>query len=188
MIDNIEKYFRILRDKINDIDIGSIASAIELIKKKIDSNNKIITCGNGGSANTASHYITDWNKCFNLSTGRSFKGISLCDNTGLVTAYANDLAYDEIFSGQLKNIGEENDLLIVVSGSGNSRNVVEAIKVAKNLGIETLSIVGYDGGECLKCSEYNIHIKSFDMQICEDIHLILGHIIMKNLCNLEVSL
>ena len=182
MIDNIEKYFRSLRDTVNVLEKESIAFAIELIKEKINNNKKIITCGNGGSANTASHYITDWNKGFNLSTGRSFKGISLCDNTGLITAYANDLAYDEIFSGQLKNIGEKNDLLIVVSGSGNSRNVVEAIKVAKKLGIETLCIVGYDGGECLKYADHKIHVKSFDMQICEDIHLVIGHIIMRNLC------
>lgn len=178
----IQNYFDNLNTAIKNINKDSIENAIHLIKSKIEGNNKILTCGNGGSAHASSHYITDWNKSYNLATGGKLRGISLCDNFGLVTAYANDVSYEEVFSGQIKNIGEPNDLLIVVSGSGNSKNVVEAIKTSKELGITSLALVGYDGGECLKISDHNVHIPSFDMQVCEDIHLILGHIIMKNIC------
>ena len=181
----IQYYFDNLNKVLSIIDKDSIQEAIDLIKSKIKKDKKIITCGNGGSAQAASHYITDWNKSYNLATGGKFKGISLCDNFGLVTAYANDISYEEIFSGQLKNIGDKDDLLIVVSGSGNSENVVRAIEVSKEVGIDSLSFVGYDGGKCLKISDYSVHIPSFDMQICEDIHLMLGHLIMKHICSCE---
>ncbi len=182
----IQYYFDNFNKVLSIIDKDSIQKAIDLVKSKIKEDKKIITCGNGGSALTASHYINDWNKSYNLATGGKLKGISLCDNTGLVTAYANDLSYEEIFSGQLKNIGDRDDLLIVVSGSGNSKNVLKAIELSKEIGVETLSFVGYDGGECIKISDYSVHIPSFDMQICEDIHLILGHLIMKSICNKEI--
>ena len=180
---NITKYFQNLNDTLSSIDLKSIENAISIIKGKLEDNKKIITCGNGGSAYAASHYITDWNKSYNLKTGKKFKGLSLCDNYGLVTAYANDTSYENVFSGQLENIGEVGDLLIVVSGSGNSKNIINALKTAKKLGINTLAFIGYSGGECIKLSDYSVHIKSFDMQICEDAHLILGHIIMKALCS-----
>lgn len=180
---NITKYFKDLNDTLSSIDLNSIENAINIIKDKVEDNKKIITCGNGGSAYAASHYITDWNKSYNLKTGKKFKGLSLCDNYGLVTAYANDTSYENVFSGQLENIGEVGDLLIVVSGSGNSKNIINALKTAKKLSIKTLSVIGYDGGECINISDYFVHIPSFDMQICEDAHLILGHIIMKALCS-----
>ena len=179
----IKNYINKLHEIIDKVDQDSINDAIELISRKVEENKKIITCGNGGSSYTASHYISDWNKSFFLATGKQFKGISLCDNVGLITSFANDVRYEDVFSGQLRNIGNKNDLLIVVSGSGNSKNVVEAIKEAKKIGIESLSIVGYDGGDCAKISDFVIHIPSFDMQICEDIHLIIGHLIMKNICS-----
>ena len=183
----VDIYFKKLNAVLEEIDLESINNAISLIKNKIDNNKKIITCGNGGSAHTASHYITDWNKSFYLSKGIQFKGLSLCDNLGLVTAYANDISYEEIFSGQLKNIGNNEDLLIVISGSGKSKNVIKALETAKTLGIETLSIIGYDGGECIKLSDNFIHIPSFDMQICEDLHIIIGHIIMKEICGYGIN-
>ena len=132
------------------MDITKINTALELLKSKYLAGNKIITCGNGGSAYTASHYITDWNKMVNIATGNKFHGISLCDNIGLITAFGNDLSYEEIFSGQLKSIMQPGDLLIAVSGSGNSPNVIKAIEYANSIGGETLAIVGYDGGKAKK--------------------------------------
>ena len=185
MITNL--YFNNLNKVLSSMDLKSIEKAIKIIKETVANSKKVITCGNGGSAYAASHYITDWNKSFNLSKGKQFKGLSLCDNYGLVTAYANDTSYEEVFSGQLNNIGEKDDLLIVVSGSGNSKNIINALNKAGLLGIRTLAFVGYDGGDCLNIAEHSIHIPSFDMQICEDIHLILGHIIMKEICSYDLK-
>ena len=169
------------------LDQDEVELAIDLIIKTWHSDNQIVTCGNGGSANTSSHYITDWNKMSHLATGKQFRGVCLSDNTGLITAYANDLSYEDVFSEQVKNLLLPDDLLITVSGSGNSENVVLATEVANQLGVTTLAICGYDGGKLRQISNHSVWIRSFDMQICEDAHLLFGHVVMKALCSVEVS-
>lgn len=168
------------------LDHASINAAIGLIAAKFETGKKIFTCGNGGSASTASHYITDWNKMVNLATGRKFRGVSLCDNIGAITAYGNDLSFDEIFAGQLKSILDEGDLVIAVSGSGNSPNVLKAVEYANANGADTLAIVGYDGGKLKPIAKQSVHVPSFDMQLCEDVHLMFGHMVMKTLCGNEI--
>lgn len=172
---------------ISNFDRDEIKTAISIIRKTMKSGARIATCGNGGSALTASHFITDWNKMVHSHTGLRFNGICLSDNIGIVTAYSNDYSYDEIYSEQVKNLLKENDLLITISGSGNSKNVINATIEANKLNINTLSITGYDGGELKRISKYSVWIRSNDMQICEDAHIVFGHIVMKDLCNLKVS-
>ena len=123
----------------------------------------------------------------NLATGRKFRGISLCDNIGIITAFANDVSYDEVFAGQLKAILGSGDLVIAVSGSGNSRNVVKAIEYANESGAETLAIVGYDGGTLKRIAKHSIWVPSCDMQLCEDVHLMFGHMVMKALCGSRIE-
>ncbi len=164
------------------LDLDSFNLAIALIKEKYDEGKKIFTCGNGGSAHTASHYITDWNKMIYLATGRMFRGISLCDNIGAITAYSNDISYEEIFCGQLKSLMDDGDLVIGISGSGNSKNVINAIEYANKNGGDTLAVVGYDGGALKSIAKNNVWVPSFDMQLCEDLHLMFGHMVMKTLC------
>jgi len=183
----VQSYLEAQKAIMDRIDAGAIERAIDLIRNTADSGKKVITCGNGGSASTASHYITDWNKMVNIHTGKQFHGYSLCDNIGLITAFANDLSYDEIFSGQLKTILEEGDLVIGISGSGNSLNVIKAIEYANSTKAMTLAVVGYDGGKMLSIANHSIHIPSFDMQLCEDFHLVFGHMVMKTLCNLPIK-
>ena len=178
----IGKYLEAHRSLGVRLDLESIEQAISLIKATSESGKKVITCGNGGSAYTASHYITDWNKMVNIHTGKQFRGFSLADNIGLITAFGNDLSYDEIFSGQLATIVDEGDLLIGISGSGNSPNVLKAISLANEIGASTLAIVGYDGGKLKSLAKQSVHIPSFDMQLCEDYHLMFGHMVMKALC------
>ena len=170
----VSNYFGALTALAHAVDTAKVDFAIELIREKYESGRKIITMGNGGSAYTASHFITDWNKMVNLSTGKKFRGISLTDNLGMVTAFANDCSYDEIFAGQLKAILDPGDLVIGVSGSGNSPNVVKALEYARSQGATTLALVGYDGGKMLQIAEHSVHIPSFDMQLCEDFHLMFG--------------
>lgn len=184
---NTSNYLKSHEKLFNLIDKEAIDSAINLINKKYEDGKKIITCGNGGSAHTASHFITDWNKMIFLATGKQFKGISLCDNIGIITAYSNDLNYNEIFSGQLTSILESGDLVIAVSGSGNSQNVIKAVEFANKHGSDTLAIVGYDGGELKKIAKYNFWVPCFDMQLCEDIHLMFGHMVMKSLCKIDIK-
>ncbi len=183
----IENYFLSHQNLFKKIDESSIQNAINLIDRKFNDGNKIITCGNGGSASTASHYITDWNKMINLATGKKFRGISLCDNVGLITAYGNDISYDQVFSGQLNAIMDKGDLLVAISGSGNSQNICKAVEFANSMGADTLAIVGYDGGSVKKIAKYSVWVPSYDMQLCEDIHLMFGHMVMKALCNSSIK-
>ena len=168
------------------LDVESFQKGIEMIRASFESGKKIITCGNGGSASTASHYITDWNKMVNLATGKKFRGLSLCDNIGLITAYGNDLAYEYVFAGQIDALMDEGDLLVAVSGSGNSPNILKAIEAARKAGSNVLGVVGYDGGKMMPMCDHSVWVPSFDMQMCEDVHLMFGHMVMKTLCTSKI--
>ena len=185
---SVENYFSSHIKLFEKIDIESFQSGVKMVSDAFERGNKIITCGNGGSASTASHYITDWNKMINLSTGIKFRGVSLCDNVGLITAYGNDISYDQVFAGQVNALMDKGDLLVAISGSGNSPNVIEAVKAAQKLGCETLGVVGYDGGELMPLCHKAVWVKSFDMQLCEDIHLMFGHMVMKTLCKSNIKM
>ncbi len=168
------------------LDRAMLEAGVALVREKFLAGRKIITCGNGGSASTASHYITDWNKMVNVATGRKFRGICLCDNVGLVTAFGNDMSYHDVFSGQLAAIADPGDLLVAVSGSGNSPNVLKAVAWARANQVDTLAVVGYDGGELKKLAGRSVWVPSFDMQLCEDVHLMFGHMVMKELCASDI--
>jgi D-sedoheptulose 7-phosphate isomerase len=184
----VKDYFRAHARVAQSLDYAQFQSGIDLIRQKFDAGKRIFTCGNGGSASTASHYITDWNKMINLATGRKFRGVSLCDNIGAITAFANDISYDEVFAGQLKAAMDEGDLVIAISGSGNSPNVLRAVEYANANGADTLAVVGYDGGKLLPLAKQHILVPSFDMQMCEDIHLMFGHMVMKTLCGNDIQI
>lgn len=179
----IRNYFDSHQRLFDQINKAAVLESIQTIQSAFESGKKIITCGNGGSAATASHYILDWNKMVNLATGKKFRGFCLSDNVGLVTAYGNDLSYEDVFAGQLAAIGDPGDLLIAISGSGNSPNVLKAVEYANVHGINTLGVIGYDGGKLLPMVKNAFLVPSFDMQLCEDMHLMFGHMVMKTLCN-----
>lgn len=184
---SVENYITEHEKVLKKIDLSSSNDALNLIVSKIKENRKIITCGNGGSASTASHYITDWNKMYNLSSKKKLRGICLTDNIGLVTAYGNDLDFSSIFSGQLDAIMDKNDLLIVISGSGNSPNILSAINKAHSLGGTVLGVLGHDGGKAKNLCDKVFHVPSWDMQICEDFHVFFGHLVMKKICNSDID-
>lgn len=183
----IQNYFEAHAQVAQRCDAVAFDQGVELVVNTFRRGKKVITCGNGGSASTASHYITDWVKMGHLASGERHRGLSLCDNLGIITAYGNDMSYDDIFVGQLRALMDEGDLLICVSGSGNSRNVLAAAEYANTLG-ETLAVVGYDGGKLMPLCRHAVWVPSFDMQICEDMHLMFGHMVMKALCGQTISI
>ena len=184
---SVDRYLAAHRDLAATLDASAFRAGVDVVKAAFEGGRQIITCGNGGSACTASHYVTDWNKTVNLATGRKLRGVCLCDNVGIVTAFANDVAFDEIFAGQLKAILEPGDLVIVLSGSGNSPNVVKAVEYANAAGADTLAVVGYDGGRLKQIARHVVWVPSFDMQLCEDVHLMFGHMVMKTLCGTDIE-
>lgn len=176
------KYLKKLQSTLKTIDPDDIDQATYIIAKVWEAGKQIIVFGNGGSAITAQHYITDWNKMIPDATGRPFRGRTLLDNMGLITAYANDVSYADIFVEQLKNILQPGDLVIAISGSGNSENVIRAVQYANENNAVSLGLCGYDGGRLKQCAQYVVHANINDMQISEDVHAMFCHIVMQTLC------
>lgn len=174
-------YLSKLQEALNLLDAKEIDNAVQLVKEAWENGRQVITLGNGGSALTALHYITDWNKSLFLSTGKPFRGRTLLDNMGLLTAYANDISYADIFIEQLKNILQPGDLVIAISGSGNSENVLRAVDYANESGAVVLGVCGYSGGRLKEKAPHVVWAPVDDMQLAEDIHCIFGHIVMRAL-------
>lgn len=172
---------------LGKLECEQLDHGIALVRKAWLDGRQIITLGNGGSAMTALHFITDWNKMVFLATGRPFRGRTLVDNMGMLTAYGNDLSFADIFSEQIKNVALKGDLVIAISGSGNSENVIRAVNTANEMGCTTLGLCGFSGGRLKQAAHSAIWIPVDDMQLCEDAHAIFGHIVMQALCGQPVS-
>jgi D-sedoheptulose 7-phosphate isomerase len=142
----------------------------------------VYLCGNGGSAGNANHIANDFFHGAGISNGGGLKVESLCANPAILTCLANDLGYDEIYSEQIRIKANPGDVLIVLSGSGNSRNVVRALEMGNSKGMETFAILGFSGGRCKRIAHHPIHFEVDDMQIAEDLQLIVGHMCMQWLC------
>lgn len=177
-----KEYFKQLVNAVQSAPTQSIDNAVKLIHEAIVNGRTIFVCGNGGSAQTASHFVTDWAKMRWVNKQKKFKAYCLSDNIGMLSAYSNDLSYIDVFSEPLRNYAESGDLLIVVSGSGNSENVVRALEVSKQIGMYSIGLCGYSGGQVKELSDIAVHFPVNDMQIVEDLHLSFGHIVMKQLC------
>jgi len=137
----------------------------------------IFLCGNGGSASTASHFASDLSKGTIVGSNPRFKVVALTDNIPTMLAWGNDSSYDDIFVEPLKNLMGPGDVVIGISGSGNSPNIIKALDYANHHQGITIGLSGYDGGKLLMTAQHNIHVPSFYMQRVEDIHLILEHLL-----------
>ncbi|HEY5105858.1 MAG TPA: SIS domain-containing protein [Caulobacteraceae bacterium] len=175
-------YFDRLTALLAHVDRQQMDAAILVIEEAWRRGAQIITLGNGGSSMTALHFITDWNKSLYLSAKRPFRGRSLVDNLGLLMAYGNDHSFHDLFVEQLRNIMAPGDLVIAISGSGNSENVIRAVDFANDNGAVTLGLCGYDGGRLKQRAHHVVWARADDMQLCEDVHAIFGHVVMQTLC------
>ena len=140
----------------------------------------IFLVGNGGSAATASHFGQDLAKgtLSSMSAKRRFRVIPLTDNVGFITALANDEGYESIFEQQLRNLAREGDLLVAISGSGNSPNVLRAVEYAHSIGMTTIGVTGFDGGKLRALARESVHVPIDDMGMCEAIHGVVFHAAM----------
>ena len=181
-IDQITDYFETEKKVLDSISKEDLNALMNLLVDAKDAGKTIFIMGNGGSAATASHYVCDFNKGISLGKEKMFKFICLNDNIPTMMAYANDLSYADVFVGPLKNFLQEGDIVIGISGSGNSENVVRAIQYANENGGITVGLTGYNGGKIKQLSKYNVHIPVNDMQITEDLHMVLDQCMMKILC------
>ena len=142
-------------------------------------NKQVFIFGNGGSAGNAMHLANDFLYGIAKQFGSGIRVTALPANSSVVTCLANDQGYDAIFSHQLAVLARPGDLALALSGSGNSRNVVNALKHAKTAGLQSFAILGYSGGECLSIADHAIHIPVNDMQLSEDAQIVIGHLLMQ---------
>ena len=183
---------------LKKLDLASVNAVMNVLEEARNAGKHIFIFGNGGSAATASHYAGDFNKGVNMgllgldnhaSVERLYSMSdkdrfhlynfeSLNDNIPTMLAMANDISYDEVFRYPLSVKMKDGDIVIGISGSGNSTNVINAIDYAKKHGGRTIAIVGYNGGKLKEITDYTIHVDINDMQISEDVHMILDHMMM----------
>lgn len=177
---NIELYLNMERTAIETLNVAALNTALNAIVDARNRGANIYTMGNGGSAATASHMVCDFAKGASEAIGgKKFLFECLSDNTPIVTAIANDIGYEDVFAFQLKGKLKPEDLLIAISGSGNSKNVIKAVEYAKEVGTKVIGITGYQGGKLKTMCDYPMHVPINDMQIAEDLHMMFDHMILR---------
>jgi D-sedoheptulose 7-phosphate isomerase len=182
----IDDYFNKLRIGLERLNKEKINKIVELLLKAWKEEKQIFILGNGGSASTASHFACDLGKGTldkAYDNKRRFKVISLTDNVATLTAYANDLSFNEIFSQQLRNLVNKADIVIIITGSGNSGNIIKAVEVAKLNGAITIGFLGFDGGKVKELLDYCIIFNDDHYGRIEDSHLIMEHLICSMIRN-----
>lgn len=172
-----QTYKNKLFNALDTVDLAGVAKAIDILTKARDNNRHVFVCGNGGSASTASHFVTDMLKGASFNRENRFRIMALTDSMATITAYSNDVSYECIFLEQLKNFAEAGDVFMAISGSGNSPNVLCATEYANSIGCETIALTGRDGGKLSQVAKLNIQVKEPHMGRIEDGHLIVTHML-----------
>lgn len=178
-------YIRELKSVLDRLPMEVIAQVIEIIHAARLNGRKVFIMGNGGSASTASHMVCDLAKNTRKPGWPSLKVIGLADNMPIFSALANDEGYENVFSQQLANLVEEDDVVIAISASGNSKNVLKAVELANQVGALTIGFTGFDGGKLGQMVQTHLHVPSDCIEQVEDIHLMLDHIITRALKELS---
>jgi D-sedoheptulose 7-phosphate isomerase len=162
---------------LSSVDLAKVEEAIAWFQNALDHQRHIFVCGNGGSASTASHFACDMIKGASFGRERRFRILALTDSLPTLTAYSNDVCYECVFEEQLKNFAEQDDLVMAISGSGNSPNVLRAIEYGNQAGCRTIALTGRDGGKLGPLAQLNIHVSEQHMGRIEEAHLVICHMI-----------
>lgn len=177
-IKNLQEYREREIEVYQRLNLNDVNTVMNVLEEARLTGKRVFVCGNGGSAATASHYCCDFNKGVNEGWNAKYNFECLSDNVSTMMAIANDIGYDEIFRFSLRNKMKKGDILLGISGSGNSKNVINAFEYAKEIGAIVIAIVGYSGGRLKEIADYSIHVDINDMQISEDLHMILDHMMI----------
>lgn len=176
-MDSIRQYITELKFTLDLLPVEKIDKVISLLHDARLNNKQVFTMGNGGSASTASHFVCDLAKNTRKKGWLPFRVLGLADNMALLSAYANDEGFENVFSKQLENLVQPDDIVIGISTSGNSLNVIKAIELANDSNAITIGFTGFDGGRLTNIVDVDIHVPSDNIEQVEDIHLMLEHLI-----------
>lgn len=176
----IQEYRSGLKAVLDSLESDDIHGFIAYIQEAYEEGRQVFIVGNGGSASTASHMACDLAKSVLGkqidSRTRRFRAIALTDNMALLTAWGNDVSYEQVFAEQLRNLANGGDVLVVITGSGNSPNVVEAVRAGRELGLKSVGLLGFDGGAVRDLLDYAVVVPSDNYGYIEDAHMILNHL------------
>lgn len=176
--DRIRTYVDLEIETLKKLDLEELNLALKALKKAFEEEKNIFIFGNGGSSATASHFQNDFNKGISEFTEKKFRFLCLNDNIATVMAIANDIGFEEVFRFQLKGRINPGDLVIAISGSGNSPNVINAVEYAKSQGNTVIGLTGFSGGKLKELAELKLHVPVNSMQVTEDIHMFFDHLMM----------
>lgn len=186
---DVKEYIAREIEVLQALDADAISDALNLLEETRLRGGTIYIFGNGGSAATASHFQNDFNKGISEHTDIKYRFCCLNDNVATMMAIANDNGYENIFIQQLQNKLQPHDIVIAISGSGNSENVMRAVRYAKEQDNKVIGITGYDGGQLKQLCDISLHAPVQSMQITEDIHMIFDHLMMsvlyKHVCGIN---
>lgn len=175
---DIKDYIACEIETLNKLDVEAINDALNLFMKVQKDHKRIYVFGNGGSSATASHFQNDFGKGISEYVEDKLRFQCLNDNIPTVMAIANDIGFEEVFRFQLRGVIEPGDIVIAISGSGNSKNVINAVEYAKSCGNKIIGLTGYSGGRLKELSDISLHVPVNSMQVTEDIHMVFDHLMM----------
>lgn len=184
---DIRHYFATVQSVLNTVPFDAADAVVDVLMQANRAGRTVYICGNGGSATTATHFACDLAKRTIVEGQPRFRVIALTDNIALMTALSNDISYDQVFAEQLRPLVRAGDVVIAISGSGNSPNVLNAVAVANAAGATTIGFCGFAGGRLKDMVDLPVHIPHHNMAMVEDIHLMLEHAICEKLLALQVT-
>jgi D-sedoheptulose 7-phosphate isomerase len=173
----IGEYLEGVRRLIGEVAEAEVANVADLVYQAFRNDQKLLLMGNGGSGATASHYANDFQKGLLLAGGKPFQCLALTDSMPIILAWANDTEYANIFEPQVQTWAAPDDIVLGISGSGNSENVIRGIRAANEIGAITVGLCGYSGGKLKEAARHSIWVRSDNMQHCEDLHGVILHTI-----------
>jgi len=182
--DYLKDYIDRLEQGLRAIDPEAIGEVVEVLEQARVEQRTLFVIGNGGSAATASHMANDLQKLASQGRSPAFRAIALTDNVPLITAWGNDEDYTAVFVRQLEALARDGDLLIAITGSGNSPNIVRAMEWAKDAGLKTIALLGFDGGKAVDLADHVLLFAEDHYGRIEDAHMVLEHMIANYLCDL----
>lgn len=186
---DITEYIELEREVMSKLDVDALNEAMQLIEEAYRNRKKVYIFGNGGSSATASHYQNDFNKGLSETLETKFEFVCLNNDTATLMAIANDMGFEEVFRYQLQGRIREGDLVIALSGSGNSANIMNAVRYAKEQGNKVIGLTGIKGGKLMEEADVSLHVPVNSMQVTEDVHMIFDHLMVsvfyKHLCGLD---
>jgi len=184
MRDYVVDYIDRLADGLRKIDVRAIEGTVAALEEARRKGRRIYLVGNGGSAATASHFANDLQKLASKGKTKPYRAIALSDNVPLLTAWGNDESYDVVFTRQLEALAERGDVLLAITGSGNSPNIVSAVRRAKELGLVTIALLGFSGGKVKELADHVLLFPEAHYGRVEDAHMVLDHLVTNHLATL----